>query len=232
MNFEWDENTIRWYQEANVYSGFFKNIAGLIAPALKEYSTFCDVGCGLGLIDLELSHYIGSITCIDINELVIKTLIRNVEERRITNIKTKVMDCTNLEENWDIIFLSFFGSHHLENYLPRCKKLISVVAKGKHPEFYPEKYKKTQKSTVEDVEQILRLKGISYSLKEASFEFGQPLRSREEARSFVRTQASNISEEDLTEFLSQRLLETGQDQYPFFIPRMKSMGIFEIKGWL
>lgn len=51
MRFDWNADTIRWYQEANEYTGFFKHIAELIAPSLVGYSTLCDIGCGLGLMD-------------------------------------------------------------------------------------------------------------------------------------------------------------------------------------
>jgi len=44
MNFEWN---LRWYEEENAYSGFFRNLAELIAPMLQEYSSLCDIGCGL-----------------------------------------------------------------------------------------------------------------------------------------------------------------------------------------
>ncbi|MBP1762598.1 MAG: hypothetical protein H6Q64_2140, partial [Firmicutes bacterium] len=69
-------------------------------------------------------------------------------------------------------------------------------------------------------------------LQDVSLEFGQPLRSMEEARSFVRAEASRISEEDLSNFLSERLVETGQEKYPFYIPNLKTFGIFEIEGYL
>lgn len=75
-------------------------------------------------------------------------------------------------------------------------------------------------------------KGIPYFLTEVSFEFGQPLLSIEDAKNFVMTHSPEISLEDLASFLSQRLIKTGEKQYPFYIPRMKSIGIFEIEGKL
>jgi cyclopropane fatty-acyl-phospholipid synthase-like methyltransferase len=232
MNFDWNSNTIRWYQEANKYSGFFKNIAELIAPGLKDHSTLCDIGCGLGLVDLELSTHIKNITCIDINKEAIKALQKSVKDRKITNIEPRLMDCKDIDENWDVIYISFFGSRNLEEYLPRCKKLIAVVGKKNQTELYPEKYRTFQKNTSDEVEQALTNKGITYFLREVSFEFGQPLSSLEEAKNFVTTHSPQISPKDLADFLAQRLIETGEQQYPFFLPRMKAMGIFEIEGEL
>ncbi|MEA4902959.1 class I SAM-dependent methyltransferase [Desulfitobacterium sp.] len=232
MNFDWNSNTIEWYQAANEYSGFFKNIANLIAPKLEGYSTFCDIGCGLGLIDLELSKSINNITCIDINENAIEALKKSIVDKNISNIKPCLMDCQDIKENWDVIYTSFFGGLELENFIPHCKKLISVVNKRNLAELYPDKYRRFQKRTTEEVAQELTQKGITYSFREASFEFGQPLLSRQDARDFVKTQAPGITTEDLEAFLSLHLRETGELKYPFLIPRTKSMGIFEIEGEL
>lgn len=93
MNFNWNSDTIRWYQEADKYTGFFKNVAGLIAPRLEDCSTLCDIGCGLGIVDLELSKYIKRIACIDINKAAITALKKSIEDSKITNIEPRLMDC-------------------------------------------------------------------------------------------------------------------------------------------
>nr|WP_308741926.1 class I SAM-dependent methyltransferase [uncultured Anaerocolumna sp.] len=231
MNFNWNLDTIRWYQEANNYTGYFKNLASFIVPKLKGYSTLCDIGCGLGLIDIELCKYIENITCIDINEEAIKTLENSIKDKNISNISPRLINCDDMKENWDVIFLSFFGSRNLKNFLPYCKKLIAVVGSKNQTGLFPEKYRSFHKNTFHNVEEILKKEGITYGLTEVSFEFGQPLHSIEDAKNFVRTHScNNITDEDLELFLSQRLIETGEKLYPYFIPRMKSVGIFDIQG--
>jgi len=232
MNFEWNPDTIRWYQAANQYTGFYKNIAELITPCLEGYSTLCDIGCGLGLIDLELSKCIRNITCIDINQHAIEALQKSIEERKITNIQPLVMDSQDINQSWDVIYISFFGARELETFLPHCKKLIAVMNKKQQVELYPKKYRKVNKTTAGEVEERLKKQEIHNSQREVSFEFGQPLNSREDAEKFVRTHASEITQEDLERFLAERLSETGDNEYPFFISRMKSIVLFEIDGKL
>ncbi len=232
MSFIWNQKKIRWFQEADIYTGFSKNVARLLAPKLAGYTTLCDIGCGLGLIDLELSQSILSITGIDISPEAIEALNKNIAERGITNVLPLLLDFKEIEGNWDVILISFFGYRHLEQFLDRCRKLIVVVGKNNQSELYPEQYRKSPKYTAAQLEQDLEQKGIPYTLTEAAFDFGQPLVSLEDAEEFVRIQAPEITAEDLASFLDLRLVETGAAKYPFLLPRLKSIGIFEIKGKL
>lgn len=232
MSFIWNHKKIRWFQEADIYTGFSKNVARLLAPKLAGYTTLCDIGCGLGLIDIELSQSISSITCIDISQEAIEALNKNIAEREIANIEPLLLDFKEIKGSWDVILISFFGYRHLEHFLNYCQKLIVVIGKNNQSELYPEKYRKSPKYTAAQLEQDLEQKGITYSLTEAVFEFGQPLLSLEDAEEFVRIQAPEITAEDLVNFLDLRLVETGETKYPFLLPRLKSIGIFEIKGKL
>jgi len=230
MEFSWNPRTIHWYQRANEYNSFYKRIADLIAPKLQGYSTLCDIGCGLGLIDLELCRSIDKITCIDISPEAINALNKSIEAAKITNIETRLMDCEKIKESWDVILISFFGSRHLEKFLPHCKKLFAVVNGNNHSPLYPEKYKKYHKNTVSQAKKNLDQKGIPYSLTEIFLEFGQPLDSLEDARQFILSYSPQNDPKDLAEFLSRNLKETGDLEYPFFLPHSKIIGIFEIEG--
>lgn len=232
MKFDWNEKTIRWYIEANEYTGFFKNVAQIIAPKLEGYSTLCDIGCGLGLLDLELHSSIEQITCTDINEVALDALGRFIDEKNIQNIKTRIMDSNNIQGQWDIILVSFFGARELETFLPHCKKLIAVVHGDKDGKLSPKKYDSFKKRNVSDVEKNLKAKGIHYSLTRHAFEFGQPLTSIEEAKEYIQIHTPNITSQDLELLLSEKIKETGEEKFPFSIPRMKKMGVFEIEGYL
>lgn len=117
-----------------------------------------------------------------------------------------------------------------KSFFLTAKKLIAVVDKKKESKSYIEQYRSFHRNTVDKVEQELSLKGIPYSLIEVSFEFGQPLASIEEAKNFIRNNYHEVNDGDLNRFLSQRLSETNERDYPFYIQKMKSLGIFEIEG--
>lgn len=230
MSFIWNQKKIRWFLEADIYTGFSKNVARLLAPRLAGVTTLCDIGCGLGLIDLEISQIVPSLTCIDISPEAIAALRRGAEERKITNIKPLLLDFREFNGCSDVILVSFFGYRHLEHFLNYCQRLLVVIGTNNQNELYPEKYRKSQKYTITQLAQDLKEKGIPYTLTEAAFDFGQPLVSLRDAEDFVRTQAPGITDEDLADFLASRLMRTGEAAYPFLLPRMKSIGIFEIRG--
>lgn len=230
MNFNWNSNTIKWYQDANRYSGFFKKIADLIAPKLEGYATLCDMGCGLGLVDLELSKRIERITCVDINKEAIRELEKNIEYRKIENIQTRLISCDDIHDNWDVIYLSFFSSHQIEKFLPYCKKLFAIVDKKHENKPYLEKYRAFHRNTYDKVEQQLNEKKIPYSVTEVSLEFGQPLVSVDDAKNFIKTNYADVSDDDLNQFLAHHLVKTKNKNYPYYIKKNKTIGIFEVKG--
>jgi hypothetical protein len=125
MNFRWNDDTVRWYLAADAYTGYSEKLAALIAPMVEGLSTLCDVGCGLGLIDLALSRHLEKITCIDVSAAAIDALKQAVAVKKIGNIEPLLMDSADLLGYWDVILLSFFDSHNIGAYLPRCRKLIA-----------------------------------------------------------------------------------------------------------
>ncbi|AFA48251.1 methyltransferase domain-containing protein [Acetobacterium woodii] len=230
MNFNWNSKTIKWYQDANKHSGFFKKIADLITPGLAGCSTFCDMGCGLGLVDLELSKKIEQITCVDINKEAIRELEKNIKQQKIKNIQTRLISCDNIHDNWDVIYLSFFSSNQIEKFLPSCQKLFAIVDKKNENKPYLEKYRAFHRNTYDKVEQQLNEKKIPYSVTEVSLEFGQPLVSVEDARNYIQTNYADVSDTDLNQFLAHHLIKTKNKDYPYYIKKNKAIGIFEVKG--
>lgn len=232
MQFTWNTDTIRWYISANNYTGFYKNIAMAVKPLLNGGENLCDLGCGLALFDFEIAPYVGQIDCFDLNKAALSSVNERLSAAGIGNIKTHLKDCRYLSGAWDMVYMSFFGSRKPDVYLPVCKKLIAVVGTSSQTEMFPAAYQRQRKNTVSETVRYLEKKKLPYKLTYHHFEFGQPFTSRNDARFFVRTYSSGISDSELEDFLAGRLMQTGRDDYPFYIPRTKSVGIFEIDGAL
>lgn len=74
MRMNWNDTTIKSFVSASEYTGFHKELANQIRPHIKNSKTLCDIGCGLGLIDMYLIKDVDCITCVDINENAINYL--------------------------------------------------------------------------------------------------------------------------------------------------------------
>ena len=63
MRMNWNDTTIKSFVSASEYTGFHEELANQIRPYIKNSKTLCDIGCGLGLIDMHLSKDLDYITC-------------------------------------------------------------------------------------------------------------------------------------------------------------------------
>ncbi len=232
MQFLWNDDTIRWYINANDYTGFFKHIAETVRPMLAGYTSLCDLGCGLALFDFEIARYLDRIDCFDLNEAALSSVNERVKLSGIRNITAHLKDCKHLSGACDVVFMSFFGSRKPDVYLKMCKKLIAVVGITEQTEIFPSAYRRHRKNTVNETIHYLDRHRIPYKLTYHQLEFGQPFTSITDARHFVRTYSPGIPDDELEEFLVQNLTRTGRNDYPLYIPRTKSVGIFELNGQL
>lgn len=230
MYFNWNEDTIRWYINAEKHTGFYKKLAEEIHPMIKGYKTLCDLGCGAALFDFAIEPAIESIDCVDINETALSSAEDRARKLELYNIHTRLADCDTLTGKWDVVFMSFFGSRELDRYLPLCKKLIAVVATGSDTELFPRRGRNISRNTVENTVKYLDSIGIGYNLTHRTYEFGQPFTSREDAELFVQTYAPYTAAVEAGAFLEARLVKTGNQEFPLYIPRAKSIGIFELNS--
>lgn len=232
MLFTWNDDTIRWYLNANAYTGFYKNIAEEIAPMLNGYNTLCDLGCGLGLFDFEIYPYIEKIDCIDLNETALASITERAEKLGIHNIHTRLADCDTISGKWDVVYMSFYGSQSVDRFLPLCKKLIAVVGVTAEPVMFPRQNGSSGRNTVDQTISYLNDKNLPYKLSYKQFEFGQPFTSKQDAEKFLKIYSPDITDQETTDFLSSRLLESGNLDFPYYMPRVKPVGIFELAGAL
>lgn len=230
MNFNWDDDTIRWYQEANAYTDFFTNVAQVISPALEKETHLCDVGCGLGLVDLALRKKVKAITAIDSNEKVIASLKGQIKKKEISNIQTKVMDYRQMTGQYDVILLSFFASRDLEFFLDHCQKLIVLVDQKTTIKPFIDGTRSHRRNTESRLVESLAKNNHDYLVKRVVLEFGQPLRSRAEANRYMEKTYPKAQAHQRASYLEEELVQNDDQAYPYYLPREKSLSIFEIAG--
>ena len=223
----WDEQSSARFMDASVYTGFHKQLAQKIIPFLLPGDTLCDIGCGLGRLDFELAPHVSEILAVDISEYAISTLERDVAAAGLGNIRTHAGDAAEIGQSFDVILMSLFGLQDTSGLLKRCRRRhIRIVGAGRKSGLYPERYRRELKDAVPIVQDEFNALGVGYELEMCSFEFGQPLRTLRDAEHFVLSNAPEADDSEIADFLDANMQHTGRDDFPFYLPYKKELGIF------
>lgn len=229
---EWTDKTIEYFKDASEYTGFHRNLAEKIRPYLKPDWTLCDLGCGLGLLDIELSDSVSKITAIDHSKKAINDLNDRAKAQAIKNIHAKVGDVDKIkDEKWGVLLMSFYGgSDELDRLFSLAKhKVIMVCFSDDDIKNKAKKSSKKNKSTTESKEKYLKSKGYPYKKIENIMEFGQPFKSMDDAYDFFDVYLTEedphkrkaIIEKDLKGIAPANL----DKEFPYFKSIKKKIGI-------
>lgn len=232
LSYSWNENTITWFLRASAYTCFHRILAKAILPHLEANDSVCDIGCGLGRLDLELAPHVAEMTALDINPDVVRILDGDATAQNHQHLSAICMDAAMLSSVYDVVIMSFYGKidSELENFERCCKKkIIRIVNEQNHSRLYPGAHRRTKKDTVSIVRQALLREKRSFHLDLVSAEFGQPLRTWQEATEFVRHHAPEACEQEISAFLDEQIIQTAHEEFPLYLPNQKSVGIFVIE---
>lgn len=231
MKIIWNDQSVSWFSHASAYTGFHQKLADLLLKHITVRETLCDIGCGTGLVDLELSSHIGRLTCVDISPIAINALRTRTHELGLTNIYGVCQDASQLTGRWDTVISLFFGGHDfLASYYPLASHCFILGVHGSRiGEFGPVGHRVEKCSDVSSVKEYLDRKEVNYLFEEASLEFGQPFKSRAEAEAFIQAYSAPISNETLNHYLEEVLISTGDKDFPLYLPKKKKFGLFIIR---
>ena len=215
--------------DASAYTGFHEKLAKKIIPHLHADDTVCDIGCGLGLLDFQLAPHVSEISAVDVSESAIEALLYGAKSAGLTNIHAHCGVAEDLEGAYDIILMSLFGHIDMQELLKHCRrKIIRIAGSGRKSGLYPERHRRETKDAVPLYRDELAGLGVRYSVELCSFEFGQPLRTWHDAEQFVLINAPYADSGEVNEFLNENIERTGRDDFPFYLPYQKELGIFVI----
>ncbi|MDR2770931.1 MAG: class I SAM-dependent methyltransferase [Clostridiales Family XIII bacterium] len=245
MDFIWNEKTLDWFRTASAYTGFHSELASIVRPRLADCETLCDMGCGLGLLDLELAKDLRSVLCVDQSEAAIGALRELIRARGARNIVARVADVNDASagERWDAVLMSFFGSslEDIARFLAFCdKRMILIVhEKATAGRCVNAVSLRPKPFGAAEVTGFLTGRKLPFQQTHAAIEFGQPFKSLEDARDFIRIYTSSMLEaagvggpaerERLYGDMESRLVETGRADYPVYLPKPKRIAVFVVE---
>lgn len=231
MKIVWNDQSIRWFQNAAEYTGYNRALARLLLDYLPKGGTLCDMGCGTALTDFELAPYFQEITCVDISRKALAAVESEAQRRGITNITTLLSDGRKAEGSWDAVMALFHGgSDKVDAYLEKARDtLIFVTHASRVGTFSSEEHKVAKRYNVSNIQRHLEERELRFTVHEASLEYGQPLTDLEDARAFVKAYTNPMTEEETERYLSERLQTTGREDYPYYLYHRRKLGIFVIR---
>ena len=224
----WTEESIAFLRDAAAINRYYETIAERIAPQLPENAHICDAGCGIGELSLALKPYCHHVTAVDADELAIKTLKAHL----IEGVTARCGDMETLapEKPYDAMVFCLFGK--MPEILPMAKRCcagrIVVIKKAfTHHRFSMSRVPLRDEVT-DRAADFLRERGVRFSLETREFEMGQPLRSLRDAVRFFEIYSKDAPGTLTREAVRARLTETGDAQFPYYLPQKKALGRFTI----
>lgn len=230
---KWNEKSINWFLAASAYTGYNSKLAALLRHRIQETETLCDLGCGMGLVDFELAPHFRRVHCVDIDATVIDFVNRRAAETKTANLSGSVCNAREMEGRWDTVITLFHGKPEdfAERYVNLAKsRLIAVVHGAPRGNLGPEAYRVKKFNDMENTARLLDAKKIKYQVFPDRLEFGQPLKSREDAAEFAKAYTQSPTDLAVAEYLDDALVETGEKEFPFYLPNLREFAIFTIEG--
>lgn len=231
MFIQWNEQTCIWFEAASEYTGYHRRLAEILKKYIPKGESLCDLGCGSGLIDLEMASHCSNITCVDIAPDATDCVRRGAQRRGIRNISALCADASNYLIPHDTVTTFFFGDRQFyEKFFPLAKKRLIVAVHGQRKgKFGPDGYQAVKCSDVDSTRAYWERLGVVYEYESISLEYGQPLADLDDARAFVRAYTRPMDDELLECYLAENLETIESEKWPYYLPNRKEFGLFVIR---
>ena len=227
--FRWTDESIELWERAEKYTDHYRKLEKKLEEVIDKEDIVYDIGCGLGFVDIELAQHVKAIKGFDIEQRVLNELEKNAKDSGIYNISVSSEDWTKLKDNsCDTLMACSFGNivECLDDFLRIAKKQIVLVKRLKAKP--SKKYVAGIKAfSAEASEEYLKERGIEYTKTVFESEFGQPLKSYDEALWFTEFHGMNRGV-PVEEFLKENLMSGEKYGYEYYLPNKKDMVIFVI----
>ena len=228
--FQWNEEKVRFMEDAAAWGDFHARLAALLAPELPAAGRICDAGCGTGHLSLALSPYVKQVTAVDVSEKALSLLADNCRKRQIRNVEIRCGDIARLPppEPYDAMVFCFFG--HIEEILTisaaQCRGTVLAVMRNDGCHRFSAAQSAIRHGGYPRGAAELTARGIPFRAWEGELPMGQPFRTLDDARRFFELYRRDGDTTPVTDdFLRARLTETGREEFPLYLPQSRRFGV-------
>lgn len=230
--FSWTNESIEWYMRAGQGSGYYRKLASQMLPYIESVDHVTDLGCGLGMVDLEIAQKAGHVTCVDCEKKVTEILKKECKKRKVSNITVRCMDWKKLEPGCcDVLLLCSFGKiqENLGEFMKLCRKRIIFLRRSQREMERGFAAPYHLENPVEKEEAYAKAAGFRTRAHIFSAEFGQPLRDMDEAVRFIRYYQVKTGSFSLEEYLRRHIEYKKGEEFPLYLPNEKEMYLLVIE---
>lgn len=229
--YRWTPEMIRFLEDAARKTEYYRTLAARLTALLPHNGSICDVGCGLGHLAELLTSSFAAVTAVDCSSLAIDAFSRRLGDNVQKNLNILCADAFALpvELTFDAMVFCYFGSlpEILRVARQNCTGSVIIIRRnytqhrfdlGRHPRL---------RATAADTVQTLLEMGVECHTEALKLEFGQPLRSKEDALQFFRLYLRNPAQTVDWETVAPKLVETGDAEFPYYFPQSKDVSILQ-----
>ncbi len=237
--FMWEDENIRWMEDAAAYTRYYVKLAAFVLPYLKEDDHVCEIGCGLGHLAASLAPHVRHVTAIDSSPKAIESVSRKKKEQNIRNLTLVesdwrcVLPPVSSTHKFDVVLFNYFSAirqdfrkisesakRHIIAVLPRGESGTNLTTRQYGSYFDTQ----TSRETVLNVVPFLEERNLPYTLIPVELEFGQPVRDLADGEKFV-SRYYKGTREQLGAYLKKHLIPMSQGYY---LPKLKKSGVIVI----
>ena len=177
----WSPEVIRYLHTAADRSRYYTDLARELGAFLHPEDRVCDAGCGLGLLSWALLPYCGHVTAIDRSPAAIADLTARGHAPRLTALTGDIRDLPPQKPYDAMVFCLFGGTDEILDIAARQCGGTALVVRRDFRQHQFSSGVRMAGHTAADMEQELRRRGLTCTLRRFTLEFGQPFRSVEDA---------------------------------------------------
>jgi SAM-dependent methyltransferase len=236
MLFEWNTETIEYYERAAAYTGYFKKVAELIAPRLRPDDIVLDAGCGPGVLSREIAPLVASVIAVDENETALGHLREVIERDGTGNITPVLGDVADHlpDKSYDVALMHYFGGSGklTQRVLQAVRRTCIIITYGGGDAYDPSRCllgsAARHKPDAGYTRTALTEAGIPFTEENASLEFGQPFMSEDDAARYFDLYLKEDDPVARRSAIEKRVAELvpADPPYRLYRPKRRDIAIF------
>lgn len=234
MNNFWDAATLRFMEDAALQTDFYQRVTDWLLMQLSPDAHVCDAGCGLGFLSLALAPHVRRVTAVDVCPEALAVLRRHQTARNLTNLQIQCGDIAAVQPAvpYDAMVFCLFGEYDLGLRVARrqCRGDVFLVLRDDPMHRFSACQHPVALKGFTGTCQLLTELGIPFTQEKCALDFGQPLRSREEARRFFLRHSVDDPAAITDAFLDSRLVATQDDKFPLYMPHTRRLGLIRLRS--